>query len=79
MNRTLLDECFRIGGRTKWYATPEELQADLDAFLVFYNFARSHQGYRLGGRTPAEALFDGIGLRGLRLLPPAPEEALLAS
>ena len=79
MNRTLLDECFCIGGRTKWYATPEELQADLEAFLVFYNFARSHQGYRLGGRTPAEALFDGIGLRGLRLLPPGPEEALVAS
>jgi len=79
MNRTLLDECFRIGGRTKWYATPEELQVDLDAFLVFYNFKRSHQGYRLRGRTPAEALFEGIGLLGQRLLPPAPEEALMVS
>jgi transposase InsO family protein len=79
MNRTPLDECFRIGGRTKWYTTPEELQVDLDTFLIFYNFKRSHQGYRLRGRTPAEALFEGIGLLGQRLLPPAPEEALMVS
>lgn len=79
MNRTLLDECFRIGGRTKWYATPEELQVDLDAFLVFYNFKRSHRGYRWRDRTPAEALLEGIGLLGQRLLPPAPEEALMVS
>ena len=53
MTRTLLDECFRIGGRTKWYATPEEPRTDLDAFLVFYNFVRGHRGYRVAGRTPA--------------------------
>ena len=34
MNRTLLDECFRIKGRTKWYHTPEEIQRDLDEYLA---------------------------------------------
>jgi transposase InsO family protein len=76
MNRTLLDECFRIAGRTKWYTTPEEIQADLDAFLVFYNFERSHQGYRLNGRTPAQALLEGVALLRKRLLPAAPEAAM---
>jgi transposase InsO family protein len=34
MNRTLLDECFRVQGRTKWYAAPEEIQRDLDVFMA---------------------------------------------
>ena len=72
MNRTLLDECFRIAGRTKWYVSPDEIQADLDRFLGYYNFERSHQGYRLNGRTPAEALIDLLA--STRLLPPAPQE-----
>ena len=31
MNRTLLDECFRVAGRTTWYVETEEIQRDLDA------------------------------------------------
>lgn len=34
MNRTLLDECFRVVGRTKWYISVEEIQADLDKFTI---------------------------------------------
>jgi len=61
MNRTLLDECFRVAGRTTWYTEIAEIQRDLDRFLEFYNLRRSHQGYRLGGRTPAQALRDALG------------------
>lgn len=61
MNRTLLDECFRIQGRTTWYEHVEEIQADLDRFLLYYNLERSHQGYRLKGRTPAQALREALG------------------
>ena len=60
MNRTLLDECFRVEGRKKWYLEPAEIQRDLDRFLAFYNTERSHQGYRLKGRTPAKALCDAL-------------------
>lgn len=35
MNRTLLDEHFRIKGREKWYEGLDEIQADLDEFLAF--------------------------------------------
>lgn len=56
MNRTLLDECFRVKGRENFYLTIAEIQRDLDAFMSYYNLERSHQGYRLGGRTPALAL-----------------------
>jgi hypothetical protein len=37
INRTLLDECFRVQGRTKWYTALDELKADLDTFMAFYN------------------------------------------
>jgi len=63
MNRTLLDEHFRIKGREKWYESVEDIQADLDVFIEFYNLKRSHQGYRLKGRTPAQALRDALGKR----------------
>jgi transposase InsO family protein len=68
MNRTLLDECFRIAGRTTWYIEPEEIQRDLDVFLEYYNLRRSHQGYRLRGRTPAQALCEALGIEEMPLM-----------
>jgi transposase InsO family protein len=65
MNRTLLDECFRIAGRQTWYLSPEEIRRNLDKFLEFYNLRRSHQGYRLKGRTPAQALREALGRKKL--------------
>ena len=62
MNRTLLDECFRIAGRQTWYIGAEEIQRDLDTFMTYYNLERSHQGYRLRGRTPAQALREALGI-----------------
>jgi len=62
MNRTLLDECFRVAGRTTWYECTDQIQADLGALLSDYNVQRTHQGYRLQGRTPVAALCDALGL-----------------
>jgi transposase InsO family protein len=61
MNCTLLDECFRVAGRTTWYLEVDEIQQDLDRFLAYYNVERTHQGYRLKGRTPAQALWEALG------------------
>lgn len=74
MNRTLLDECFRVAGRQTWYLTPAEIQRDLDVFLRYYNLERSHQGYRLKGRTPAQALREALQLTSLPDILPVPEE-----
>ena len=49
MNRTLLDECFRVKGRTTWYMAPEEIQRDLDVFIgarVIINCQNSHVARR---------------------------------
>jgi transposase InsO family protein len=74
MNRTLLDECFRVAGRQTWYIEPEEIQRDLDRFLEYYNLERSHQGYRVKGRTPLQALRDALGIEELPPILPVEEE-----
>jgi transposase InsO family protein len=74
MNRTLLDECFRVQGRKNWYLSPAEIQRDLDRFLAYYNGQRSHQGYRLRGRTPAQALREALGVSKLPPFVPEIEE-----
>ena len=61
MNRALLAECFRVEGRKTWYEEPAEIQRDLDRFLRHYNLDRSHQGYRLRGKTPAQASREALG------------------
>lgn len=60
LHRTLLDEHFRVKGRTKWYETIEEMQADLDEYLRHYNYERTHQGRNMNGRTPFTAFIDGL-------------------
>jgi transposase InsO family protein len=58
-NKTLLDEFYRVAFRKKIYASLDELQADLDAFLVKYNEQRTHSGKRCQGRTPMQTFLDG--------------------
>ena len=43
----------------------DEIQRDLDRFMNYYNLERSHQGYRLMGRTPARALRETLGIEAL--------------
>jgi transposase InsO family protein len=68
MNRTLLDECFRVKGRETFYLSIAEIQRDLDHFMRYYNTERSHQGYRLNGQTPAAALRAALKLDALPTL-----------
>lgn len=60
LHRTLLDEHFRVAGRKTFYESIDEMQKDLDAFIVVYNTRRPHQGRGMNGRTPAKAFTDGL-------------------
>lgn len=60
LHRTLLDEHFRIAGRTNFYESVQEMQNDLDIYLVKYNTQRSHQGRNMNGQTPYQAFIAGI-------------------
>lgn len=54
--RTVLEEFFVETLRTTFYETVAALQADLDAWLHFYNTERPHQGYRNMGRRPLDTV-----------------------
>lgn len=62
-NGTVLDEFFRTAFRTKFYGTLDELQADLDQWLVHYNTERPHQGYRNMGRRPIDTINEYLRSR----------------
>jgi transposase InsO family protein len=60
LHRTLLDEHFRVQGRTKWYENVDQMQADLDTFLLHYNTKRPHQGRNMQGKTPYQIFKNGL-------------------
>jgi len=83
MNRTLLDERFR-GGPVGRYVGIDKVHRDLAVFMEHYNLARSHQSYRLKGRTPTQALREvfcraELPSRALRADESAEEENLPAT
>jgi hypothetical protein len=46
----------------KIYHAIDELQADLDGWLVEYNYRRPHQGRWCFGKTPMQTFLDAIPL-----------------
>jgi transposase InsO family protein len=58
-HKTILNEFYQVAFRKKIYATIEELQVDLDAWIDSYNHERTHQGKMCCGRTPIETFEDG--------------------
>ena len=51
-NRTLLEEFYQIAMIKKVYSSLSQLQDELDQFMTYYNFKRTHPGYRLKGKIP---------------------------
>lgn len=58
-HKTILQEFYQVTFRRKIYRSIEELQSDLDQWLNYYNYDRTHQGKMCCGRTPMETLIDG--------------------
>jgi len=58
-HKTVLQEFYQITFRKKIYSGIQELQADLDEWMLYYNNERTHQGKMCCGRTPLETLEDG--------------------
>jgi transposase InsO family protein len=67
-HKTVLNEFYRVAFRKKIYASLEELQADLDAWLREYNEARPHQGRWCYGKTPMQTFLDSVPLAKEKLL-----------
>lgn len=59
---TVQSEFFQPTLRQRFYPTPEDLQVDLDAWLIHYNTERPHRGYRNRGKRPMDTINDYLTL-----------------
>lgn len=58
LNRTIKEEFYSIAFRKILYTSLEQLQADLDEYIHFYNTERPHSGRYCYGKTPMETFMD---------------------
>jgi transposase InsO family protein len=61
-HKTMLNEFYRVAFRRKVYRTLDELQKDVDTWLVEYNEQRPHSGKYCFGKTPMQTFIDSIPL-----------------
>jgi len=57
-HRTIQEEFYSVAFRKRLYATLEELQNDVDAWLREYNEQRPHSGKFCFGKTPLQTFLD---------------------
>jgi transposase InsO family protein len=62
LNQTIENEFYQVSFRKKLYRTLEEIQADLDEFMDYYNKERTNQGRYCQGRTPYQTFIDSLSL-----------------
>lgn len=62
LNQIIQDEFYAVAFRKKLYQTLDEMQADLDEFMDYYNNERTNQGRYCQGRTPAQTFTEGLEL-----------------
>lgn len=62
VQKTILNEFYRVAFRKTLYASLAQLQADLDTYLAHYNAERSHQGRWCYGKTPLDTFMASIPL-----------------
>ena len=67
-HKTILEEFYQIAFRKKIYKTLDELQVDLDAWLVKYNQQRPHSGRYCYGKTPMQTFEDSLPLAKEKML-----------
>ena len=67
-HRTMQDEFYAVAFRKKIYKSIEELQADVDVWLDYYNNDRPHSGKYCYGKTPMQTWNDSLNLAKEKLL-----------
>jgi transposase InsO family protein len=68
LHRTMQDEFYAVVFRKKLYATIDELQKDLDEWMIYYNNERPHSGRYCYGKTPMQTFNESIILAKQKLL-----------
>ena len=54
------EECYHLLFRKKFYNILDELQVDVDTWIISYNNERSHSGKHCFGKTPMRIFRDSI-------------------
>jgi transposase InsO family protein len=67
-HRTMKDEFYSIAFRKKIYNSLEELQRDIDEWLVVYNHQRPHSGRYCYGKTPMQTFSESMRLAEAKML-----------
>lgn len=68
LHKTMLNEFYRTAFRKRIYASIDELQTDLDAWLDQYNNEREHQGRWCYGKTPMRTFLDSLNIAKEKLI-----------
>jgi hypothetical protein len=69
-HKTVLQEFYQVAFRKKLYGSLQELQEDLDAWLIEYNERRTHQGKMCCGKPPLETFDAGVQIAPQAEAPP---------
>ena len=72
-NRTVKNEFYDIAFRKKIYSSLEQLQEDLDDWMLDYNNARTHTGKFCFGRTPMQTFIESIHIAKEHYIEKRPE------
>ena len=67
-NQTILNEFYKPAFRKTMYKSVEQMQEDLDFYMLEYNEERTHQGKRCKGKTPMQTFLDSLPLAREKLL-----------
>ncbi len=67
-HRTILEEFYNVAFRKKVYTSLEQLQADVDEWLLQYNRERPHSGRYCYGKTPLQTFRDSKRLADAKQL-----------
>ena len=59
-HKTILEEFYQVAFRKKIYSSIDELQADLDDWMRYYNEERTHSGRYCYGKTPSETFLQSL-------------------
>jgi transposase InsO family protein len=62
LNQIIQEEFYAVAFRKTLYTRLDQMQADLDVFMGYYNNDRTNQGKRCQGRTPKQTWDDGYEL-----------------
>lgn len=67
-HQTLQNEFYSTAFRKKVYSSLEELQIDLDKWIIEYNNERSHSGKYCFGKTPMQTFLESKHLAHAKML-----------